>query len=351
MWENILNRRENMRGGFAVRILGLSLGLFLFFTQSVVGAEKGSVIKLGTLAPEGSSWMKAFNSINTEVMKKTGNAVQFRIYPGGILGDEMDMLRKLKIGQIQGVALTSAGLSTLFKEMDVLQIPFLFQTYEEVDSVLTKMDSFFRKGLEDNGYVLLGWSEAGFVYLMSTVPVASVADLKKAKVWIWEDSPMAKAIFDEAGVRAIPLTIPDVLVGLQTGLVEVIYAPPTAAISLQWFTKVKYFTDVPLLYLAGGVVVKKDILRQIPQTSQNFILESFQQHADQLRILTRNENRDALKVMVKNGVKMVTPSKDQIDEYKRVSNKAMGHISGQTFSKKVLEEVTSVLENYRRGGK
>ncbi len=340
-----------MRGGFAVRILGLSLGLFLFFTQSVVGAEKGSVIKLGTLAPEGSSWMKAFNSINTEVMKKTGNAVQFRIYPGGILGDEMDMLRKLKIGQIQGVALTSAGLSTLFKEMDVLQIPFLFQTYEEVDSVLTKMDSFFRKGLEDNGYVLLGWSEAGFVYLMSTVPVASVADLKKAKVWIWEDSPMAKAIFDEAGVRAIPLTIPDVLVGLQTGLVEVIYAPPTAAISLQWFTKVKYFTDLPLLYLAGGVVVKKDILRQIPQTSQNFILESFQQQLEQLKVITRNENRDALKVMVKNGVKTITSSKDQIEEYKRVSNKAMGHISGQTFSKKVLEEVTSILENHRRGGK
>jgi TRAP-type C4-dicarboxylate transport system substrate-binding protein len=295
--------------------------------------------------------MKTFNTINTEVMKKTGNMVQFRIYPGGILGDEMDMLRKLKIGQIQGVALTSAGLSTLFKEMDVIQIPFLFQTYEEVDAVLKKMDSFFRKGLDDNGYVLLGWSEAGFVYLMSTVPVASLAELKKAKVWIWEDSPMSKAIFDEAGVKAIPLTVPDVLVGLQTGLVEVIYAPPTAAISLQWFTKVKYITDVPLIYLAAGVVVKKDIFKQIPQTSQNFILESFQQQLDQLKIITRNENRDALKVMVKNGVKIVTSSKDQIDEYKRLSNKAMGHISGQTFSKKVFEEVTSLLESYRRGGK
>jgi TRAP-type C4-dicarboxylate transport system substrate-binding protein len=295
--------------------------------------------------------MKTFNTINTEVMKKTENMVQFRIYPGGVLGDEMDMLRKLKIGQIQGVALTSAGLSTLFKEMDVLQIPFLFQTYEEVDTVLKKMDSFFRKGLDDNGYVLLGWSEAGFVYLMSTVPVASVADLKKAKVWIWEDSPMSKAIFDEAGVKAIPLTVPDVLVGLQTGLVEVVYAPPTGAISLQWFTKVKYLTDVPLVYLAGGVVVRKDIFKQIPQTSQNFVLEGFQQHADQLKSVTRSENRDAMKVMVKNGVKVVTPSKDQIDEYKRLSNKAMGHISGQTFSKKVLDEVTSLLENSRRGAK
>ncbi len=340
-----------MRGEFVTRILALSLGVFLFFAQSAVGAEKGFVIKLGTLAPEGSSWVKTFNTLNTEVMKKTENKVQFKIYPGGVLGDETDMLRKMKIGQIQGAALTSAGLSTFFREMDVLQVPFLFQNYEEVDAVLKKMDPFFRKGLDDNGHVLLGWFEAGFVYLMSTLPISSVADLKKAKVWIWEDSPMSKAIFDEAGVKAIPLSIPDVLVGLQTGLVEVIYGPPTGAISLQWFTKVKYLTDVPLIYLAGGVVVKKDIFKQIPQASQNFILENFQQQLDQLKAITRNENRDAMKVMVKNGVKIIAPSKDQIDEYKRLSNKAMGHISGQTFSKKVLDEVTSILESYRRGGK
>jgi TRAP-type C4-dicarboxylate transport system substrate-binding protein len=335
----------------AINILGLGLLVFLFFTQTVTGEEKTLLIKMATLAPEGSSWMKTFNTLNSEVMKRTGNKVQFKIYSGGVLGDETDMLRKLKIGQIQAVAITSAGLSTFFKEIDVLQVPFLFQTYEEVDTVLKKMDPPFRKGLEDNGYVLLGWSEAGFVYLMSTVPVASVADLKKAKVWIWEDSPMSKAIFDEAGVKAIPLTIPDVLVGLQTGLVEVVYAPPAGAISLQWFTKIKYFTDVPLIYLSGGVIVKKDIFKQIAQPSQNFILESFQQHLDQLKITTRNENRDAIKVMVKNGVKIVTPSKDQIDEYKTLSNKAMGHISGRSFSKKVLEEAISLLESYRRGGK
>lgn len=325
--------------------------LFLIFNQVAAGSEKMVQIKMATLAPEGSSWMKTFNTLNTELMKKTENKLQLRIYPGGVLGDEMDMLRKLKIGQIQGVALTSAGLSTLFKEMDVLQVPFLFQTYEEVDAVLKNMDSFFRKGFEDNGYVFLGWSEAGFVYLMSTLPISSVADLKKAKVWIWEDSPMSKAIFDEAGVKAIPLTVPDVLVGLQTGLVDVVYAPPTGAISLQWFTKIKYLTDFPLVYLAGGIVVKKDIFKQIPPPSQDFMLESFQRHLNQLRGVTRNENRDAVKIMVKNGVKIITPPKDQIDEYKRLSNKAMDHISGKTFSKKVLGEINSFLESYRRGGK
>lgn len=340
-----------MGRGYIIKILGLSLLAFLFFTQTAMGAEKSFLIKMGTLAPEGSSWMKTFNTINTEVMKKMENRVQFKIYPGGVLGDEMDMLRKMKIGQIQGAALTSGGLSALFKEIDVLQIPFLFQKYEEVDTTLKKMDSYFRKGFEDNGYILLGWSEAGFIYLMSTIPISSVPDLKKAKVWIWEESPMSKAIFDEAGVSAIPLSVPDVLVGLQTGLVDVVYAPPTGAISIQWFTKVRYITNVPLAYLAGGVVVKKDTFKQIPQTFQDIVIESCQRHLDQLKIVTRNENREAIKVMMKQGVKIITPSKDQVEEFKKLSNKAMGHIGGQTFSKKVLNEVSAHLESYRRGEK
>lgn len=335
-----------------MKILGLSLLASFLLIQPAYGAEKNiTIIKLATLAPEGSSWMKTFSALNAEVTKKTENRVQFRIYPGGVMGDEKDMLRKMKIGQLQSAALTAGGLSAIFKEIDVLQIPFLFQKYEEADFILKKMDSFFRRGFEENGYVFLGWSEGGFVYLMSTVPISSVADIKKAKVWIWEESPMSTAIFGEAGVKAIPLSVPDVLVGLQTGLVDVIYAPPTVAISLQWFTRVKYLTDVPLIYLAGGIVVKKEIFKAIPSSDQTLIIESLQHHLDQLKAVTRNENREAIKVMTKQGVKIITPSKDQIDEFKKLSNKAMEHITGKTFSKKVLEEVTSSLENHRREGK
>jgi TRAP-type C4-dicarboxylate transport system substrate-binding protein len=340
-----------MNRGHILKISGPFLLISLLLIHSAMGAEKSFLIKLATLAPEGSSWMKTFNTLNAEVMRKSENKVQFKIYPGGVLGDEMDMLRKMKIGQIQGAALTSGGLSALFKEIDVLQIPFLFQKYEEVDAILKKMDSLFRKGFEDNGYILLGWSEAGFIYLMSKMPISSVADLKRAKVWIWEESPMAKAIFDEAGVSAIPLSVPDVLIGLQTGLVDVVYAPPTGAISIQWFTKVKYMTDVPLVYLAGGIVVRKDAFKQIPQSFQNILIESFPPHLDQLKLVTRNENRESIKVMMKHGVKIITPSKDQIDEFKRLSNKAIGHIGGQTFSQKVLDEINSHLESYRRGEK
>jgi TRAP-type C4-dicarboxylate transport system substrate-binding protein len=340
-----------MIGRYTLKIFGLSLLASLLLIQFAYGAEKSLIIKIATLAPEGSSWMKSINALNAEVMKKTENRVQFRIYPGGVLGDEKDVLRKMKIGQIQGAVLTSGGLSAIFKEVDVLQVPFLFNNYEETDLILNKMDAFFRKGVEENGFALLGWSEAGFLYLMSTIPISSVTDLKKGKVWIWEESPMSKAIFDEAGVKAIPLSIPDVLVGLQTGLVDVVYVPPTAAISLQWFTKVKYMSDVPLVYLVGGIVVKKETFKGVSPSDQNLILETCHHYLDQLKAVTRNENQDAIKVMTKQGVKIITPSKEQIDEFKKLSNKAMGHITGQSFSKKVFDEVTSSLENYRKGGK
>ena len=348
---NISNRGIGMNEKNLVKISALGLILSLFLISPSYGSEKNLVVKIATLAPEGSSWAKTIQALNAEVMKKTENRVQFKIYFGGVLGDELDMLRKMKIGQIQAAALTSGGLSVLFREIDVFQVPFLFQRYEEVDSVLSKMDGFFRKGFEDNGYVLLGWSEAGFVYLMSNVPISTVAELKKAKVWIWEESPMAKAIFDEAGVTAIPLSVPDILMGLQTGMVDVIYGPPSGAISLQWFTRIKYLTDVPLVYLAGGIVVRKDIFKQVSSPFQHLLLETSQRYLTQLKAVTRNENREAIKVMAKHGVKIIVPSTDQVEEFQKLSNRAMNRPSTKSFSKKTFEEVASFLETYRMGGR
>jgi TRAP-type C4-dicarboxylate transport system substrate-binding protein len=340
----------NIRSG--IRFIGPLLLVCLLFVGSVQGDEKGVVIKLATLPPEGNSWVKMLNALNTEVMKKTENKLQFKIYAGGVLGDENDMLRKMKIGQIQAAALTSGSLSAIFKEINVLQIPFLFQNYDEVDLVLKKMDVLLKKGFEDNGYILLGFSEVGFVYLMSsTIPISSVADIKKAKVWIQEDSHVAKAVFDAAKVTAIPLSIPDVLVGLQTGLVDVVYIPPTGAISLQWFTKVKYLTNVPLAYIAGAIVINKDVFNRLPAAQQAILLESSQRHLSQLKAIARNENQEAIKVMVKHGVKIVTPSKDQIDELRKLSNDGMVRITGKAFSRKTMDDVTSQLTNYRKGVK
>lgn len=337
-----------MKGRTAITGIVCSI-VVLLLSISPAGSEEGLVIKMATLAPDGSSWMKRFNTINDEVMEKTNGKVRFKVYAGGVLGDERDMMRKMQIGQIHGAAVTTSGLSALFREIDVVHIPFLFQNYGEVDYVLKKMGPYFTKGLEDKGYILLGWSEAGFLYLMSTTPISSVGDLKKAKVWIWHESPLAKAIFNEADVAAIPLAVPDVLVGLQTGLVEVVYAPPTGAISLQWFTRVKYMTDVPLAYIGGGLIVRKDIFQKLSPPTQDMIVKIFQRHLDQLKTVTRQENQEAISVMKKNGVKIVTPQQDQVAEFKRLSDTAIARFANQTFSQKTLADVAAQLEDYRKG--
>ena len=325
------------------------LVLLLLITTAGNAASKSRVIKLATLAPEGSAWIEIFNDLNAELKKKTNSGVRLKIYPGGVLGDEKDMIRKMYVGQIHGAVLTSAGLSTIFNEMDVFQIPFLFETYDEVDYVLKKMERFFKKGFEDKGYILPAWSEGGFIRLMSTIPIASLDDLRKAKIWTWEDAPMAKAIFDEAGISAIPLSLPDVLVGLQTGLVEVVYAPPSGAISLQWFTKTKYMTDVPLMYLIGGIVIKKNIINKLSPAHQQVLLELCSKYMDQLKLVVRKENQEAIKVMSKHDVKLIRPSKEQIKEFKEVSAKAMNRQIGKSFSKKIKNEVIGYVEEYRKG--
>jgi len=318
---------------------------------STARAQSPTVIKFATLAPEGSSWMQIFKAAADEVQQKTGNAVQFRIYPGGVMGDEKDMVRKLHIGQIHSAVLSSAGMSGIYPEMDVLQTPFLFTSYPEVDHVVDQVEPTLRKGLAEKGYVLLGWSEAGFVNLMSTVPVDTLEKIRKAKVWIWSDAPMAGAIFKEAGVPGVPLNIPDVLVGLQTGLVEVVYAPPSAAIALQWFTKIKYLSDTPLLFLQGGIVLKQETFGAIPAAHQPVVLEIFRRHFSKLKDVIRKENQDALNLMRKQGIQFMTLTPTQIDEYTRITERAMAKEGSHKHSAAMGAEVAEIVKGMRGGPK
>lgn len=337
-----------MQRSTIVTIIGLSIITGLLMLFAAPAPAKTMVIKLATLAPEGSSWTETFNAIDAEIKQKTNGEVSCKIYAGGVLGDEKDMLRKMHIGQIHAAALTSAGLSAIFNEMDVFQIPFLFESHDEVDFVLAQLDAFFRKGFEKNHYILLGWSEAGFVRLMSTKPVATLADLRKLKVWTWADAPTTRMIFEEANVSAIPLSVPDVLVGLQTGLVDVVYAPPSGAISLQWFTKIRYITDVKLIYLIGGVVIKKEVFNKIAPAHQKIVMDVWQHQMTGLKQKIRQENKEAMQVMVDQGIKIIVPSPDQVAEFIKVSTKAIKRMEGEYFSKKTLDEVRANIETYRK---
>ena len=339
------------KSGKTASLLAGILVLLFFGYRASVEAREQYVIKLATLAPEGSLWMNIFHKINGEIKRKTDGRVKLKAYPGGVLGEDRDMLRKIRIGQIHAGGFTGMGLGLINGDIFVMEIPFLFQNYGEVDYVLARMNDHFRRGFEEKGYVLLGWSEIGFVYLLSNVPVTSVKDIKGAKVWLWEGDPIASPVLRKAGVTPIPLGIPDVLMALQTNLVDVVYASPLGAIALQWFTKVKYMTDLPLAYSLGGVLVSKRIFGKIPLNLQEIVKEVFQYHSSFLNVRTRSDNEEAIRVMAKQGIKIVTPTAEGTEQFKQISLEAIDELGSKVFSKDVLAEVRVHINQYRKGQK
>jgi TRAP-type transport system periplasmic protein len=306
------------------------------------------VLKLGTLAPEGSTWAKAIRDINQELEQKTNKEVALRLFPGGVLGDEEDMLRKIKVGQIHGGFFTGGGLGLIFKDIKILAIPFLFENYNEVDGLMTKMGPFFEKGVLDNGYKIMGWAESGFIYVLSKNPIKSAADFRKGKVWIWEDTAMGRALFKELGINPIPLGIPDVLVSLQTGMIDTVYSSPVAAISMQWFTRVSYLSDVPLAYSVGALVVQKSAFERIPAPLRGTVEEVFRRHIALLKENIRKENQKAIGVMTKQGIKLVTPSAKEQKEFEAICQRGIDTLGEEQFSKKTLTEVRSILKTIRK---
>jgi len=330
---------------FGLIILGLAL-LAVFPAQPA--RAQNVILKLGTLAPEGTSWVKAFREINRELEQKTNKQISLRLFPGGILGDEEDMLRKVKVGQLQGALLTGGGLGLIFKDIKILAIPFLFQNYNEVDAALGKMDGYFQKGVEDNGFKSLGWTEQGFIYLFSKEPIKNSVDLRKGKVWIWEDTAMGRAVFKELGVNPIPLSIPDILMALQTGMIDTVYSSPLAALSMQWFTKVSYLTDVPLAYSAGAVVLQKSAFEKIPPLQRGIMEEIFKRNLEPLKDSIRKDNQKAIQVLTGKGIKVVTPSPNDVKEFQAICIRGISTLGEEHFSKKALEEISSFLQNLRK---
>lgn len=306
------------------------------------------VLKIGTVAPDGSAWAKAFREIGKELEQKTNKQVSLRLFPGGILGDEEDMLRKIKVGQINGALLTGGGLGLIYKDIRILGIPFLFRNYQEVDALFVNMDNVFQKGLQDNGFKFMGWADQGFVYLLSKEPIRNAADLKKGKVWIWEDSAIGRAVFKELGVNPIPLPLSDILVALQTGMLDTVYSSPLAAISLQWFTKVSFMTDLPLVYAAAAVVLRKTDFEKIPIAHRGIVEETFKRHLTPLKNYTRKEDEKAIQVLTGKGIKLVTPSARDVKELQALCLKGVATLGEDQFSRKTLDEVRNFLKTLRK---
>jgi TRAP-type C4-dicarboxylate transport system substrate-binding protein len=301
--------------------------MLMFMPSAALSAGPPEIeLKLATLAPENSSLTQIFEEMNAELIRETDGKVGFKMFAGSVMGDEEDVLRKLKANVIQGAAFTSTALTDINPDLRTFLIPFMFRDTREVDHVLEKLDQQLKRRFEERGYVVLGWPELGFVYFMSSTPIAALEDLKGKRVWAKANAPMSQALINRIGVSTVAVSVPDVLMGLQTRLVDVVYNSPYYALATQWNTQVKYITDLPLTYIGGALILDKKAFGRIPQPLQSRVKEVCGKHVRRLVDRTRKDNADAMEQILKRGVQRVTPSTDQAQAFKDLSDAAMNDI-------------------------
>lgn len=315
-------------------------------------AKSKSVFKVATIAPEGSVWTKRFHDFAAEVTKLSNGDVAFKVYSGGIMGDDRVMYRKVRVGQLNGGGFTMTGIGNVVPDFRIMGVPFLFRSYEEVDHVREGLTPFFHKAFGEKGLELIAMTEVGFVYSMSTTSISTLSDLAKSKVWAPEDDPVSTTYLQTLGITPLPLTIPDVLTSLQTGMVETVFNSLYGNIVLQWFTKTKYISDIPFGYAYGAMLLDQKKFARLPDSYQAMIKETARKHFGLLITDTRKSNSESRQVLEDNGITFVTPDPEDVLILNNKHEETVHRLLGTAFSGQIYQATIKLLNEYRnRQGK
>jgi TRAP-type C4-dicarboxylate transport system substrate-binding protein len=315
---------------------------------AAISDAQGVQFKVATLAPDGSFWMEEARQAAEKIERRTDGRVGFRFYPGGTMGNDDTVLRKMRIGQLHGGVLLAGSLGDLDPDFEIYNLPLIFRSYDEVDHVRRQLDQQLMSQLDDAGIVAFGLVETGFVYLMSTKPTRSFADLDGRKAWIPEGDAISKAIADAAGLAPVPLALSDVLTGLQTGLIDTVAAPPVGAVALQWFTKATYVTDLPLTYIYGTLVLSDRAFRKLGAEDQKVVREELEAMSSALNRRARTDNQQAREALAKQGVTFVTPTPETEKRWEQVADEARQELIGrQHYDRDLITEMERILDEYR----
>ncbi len=331
-------------------LVSLFVALLLVISVDKAYASRPKYLfKVASLAPEGSIWTKTFRNFTKEVEEKSGGEIGFKIYAGGVMGDDRAMYRKMRVGQLNGGGFTMSGISEVVLDFRVLGIPFMFNSYDEVDRVKEKLLPRFEKEFDNKGMVLLAMSEVGFIYTMSTTSISTLAELKQSKAWAPEGDPISRALLETVGVTPIPLSIPDVLTSLQTGLINTTFNSFYGSIVLQWFTKISYITDIPFVYAYGAFVLDKKTFSKLPTHYADMMKTAARNHFEKLLVDTRKSNEESIQVLIDNGISLVKPTpmfKAELqNNYREMT---VQKLIDDAFSKSIYEQAMMHLDNYHK---
>ena len=325
----------------------LLVALCLAFWTMPLAAQ---TIKLATIAPESSSWMKDMKAGAASIEEHTEGRVKFKFYGGGVQGNDKQVQRKMRTGQLHGGAFSSGGLNRFHKDADIFSLPMLFRTIDEARYVRGELEPEIRQRLEDAGYVNFGLAAAGFAYMMTNEPASSLTDLSGRKVWIPEDDPIGFAALRALGVAPVVMPVTDVMTGLQTDLLDSVTAPPVGAVVFQWHTRVKYITDVPLAYVYAALLIDKRVFSKISPEDQAVVREVMEGIYRKFDKYGVSDNDAAMQALLESGLETVSPNPAEVREWQGIVNRSHRELGEKgVFDIALFDRIQSMLESYRSG--
>jgi TRAP-type C4-dicarboxylate transport system substrate-binding protein len=310
-----------------------------------------ATFKIATISPEGSMWMEKMRQGAEEVAAETQNRVNFKFYPGGVMGNDKAVLRKIRIGQLQGGAVVGGSLSAFFPANQIYAQPMKFTTLEEVDYIRQHMDAFIVDGLDEAGFVTFGITGGGFAYIMSKEPIKTVQDLQKRKVWIPDNDKLSQDAVAAFGVAPIPLPIADVRTSLQSGLIDTVATSPVGAIVLQWHTQIKYVTNIPLIYLYAVLAIDKKKFVKISPQDQAVVTRVMTRAFEQIGLQNREDDSKAVAALKNQGIEFITPDKAIREEWLKTAGTASQKmVESGTLPKEAVDKMDRLLKEFHTKG-
>lgn len=307
------------------------------------------VIKFATIAPEGTPWMQIMEEMNQVIQQQSKGQVMFRFYPGGVAGDERDVIRKMRINQLQGGAFSGFGLGEVLPEIRVLELPRLFRDAEEADAVAAALFDHFAARFADQGYILLNLNDAGAVYVFSKAPLRTKEDMARAKIWTWQGDPLPLALFKAYGIAPIPLALPNVLPSLQSGLIDACYGTPLSVLALQWFTKVKYRAALPITHVIGALLVSKQVWQQLTPEQQALVQDTVRRYSAKATVDMRQHDQKSLTLLQATaGIETVSVSAEEVTRMETISTQVRQELTGTLYPQALLDRVVQLRDQHRR---
>ena len=306
-------------------------------------ADEVVELRIATLAPNGSSWMKVFNAWNRTIQKETDNTLKLRFYAGGSLGDERDFVRKMRAGQVDGASITTLGLSQLVRPVLVLTVPGVFTEYEQLDQVRTALQYRFDEMFAHEGYEVLSWGDVGKTRLFSTERIERPSEIKKHRPWAWKDDVIFTEFLRVVGANPVRLGMPEVYPGLQTRMVDTVPASALAALSMQWYTRLKFVSARNSGIIVGATVLRSDKLKELSEEHRQVLLETSKRAELALKAAIRRDDASAYAAILKRGL-IAVDTEAHVAEWEDVSRQVRERLAGRVYPKSLLEAVTAAAK-------